>query len=353
MKRLALFVLALGLSCTAMRASAEHVFGPPHASGPVVVDIGFYLSDISEISEEDETIEFEGILTLRWRDPRQAFDPEETGYREKFFQGGYEFAEVFSGWWPQVFLANESGKYERQGVLLRIGPDGDMTYIEEIDAIAEARVDLRRFPFDRQVFYAIFEVLGFDKDRVALRVDDSTTGLWSDDQHWIRVPQWNPPEISARIHEYDPIYGGATEMPTTAFVFEIEMSRDPGYMLSLVIFPLTALVVLSWSVFWMSRSSLGDRMDISFIGILSIVAYQITISGLLPRISYTTVISAYLVISFLMMCASVIINLVIGRVDQQGDYALGDRIDERCRVIFPLVYVVAQLTVCGALYAFG
>jgi hypothetical protein len=346
-------LLGLGLSCLATNASAEHILGPPNETGPVVVDIGFYLSDISGIDEENETIAFEGILTLRWKDPRQAFDPRDAETEEKFYQGDYQFAELYSGWWPQVILANESGQYERQGMMLRIAPDGSMTYIEEVDAIAEARMDLRRFPFDRQEFYAIFETLGFDRDRVILQVDETTTGHWNDDKHWIRVPQWNSPTTSTKIHEYDPVYGGSTDTPTTAFVFGIEMSRNPGYMIRLVLFPLTALVVLSWSVFWMSRSSLADRMDISFIGILTIVAYQITISGLMPKISYPTILSAYLTISFVVMCASVVVNLVIGRIDQRGDYALGDRVDVYCRFLFPLAYVLLLLGVCGTLYVRG
>ena len=46
-------------------------------------------------------------------------------------------------------------------------------------------------------------------------------------------------------------------------------------MLKVVVLPLTLLVVLTFSVFWMDRPSLGDRMDISFIGLLTVVAYQI------------------------------------------------------------------------------
>ncbi|MDG2306891.1 MAG: hypothetical protein P8R42_20050 [Candidatus Binatia bacterium] len=321
--------------------AASHILGPPTDDGPVIVNVGFYLSDISDVDEEQETIQFEGIVTMRWKDPRQAFDSDETGYREKFYQGNYQFFEVFDGWWPQLILANEAGRYERQGLMLRIEDDGSMTYVEEIDAIAEARMDLRRLPFDDQDLYARFEVLGFDSSMVVLREDPSTTGKWEDDDHWIHVPQWRPPVVSAAVDAYLPAYGGNTKAPTSVYIFNIEMHRNPGYLMRLVLFPLTMLVVLSWSVFWMSRSTLGDRMDISFIGILTIVAYQITISGLMPKISYATILSTYLLISFITICASVIVNLAVGWIDQLGDYALGDRVDLHCRWIFPLGYVSA------------
>ena len=61
-------------------------------------------------------------------------------------------------------------------------------------------------------------------------------------------------------------------------------------------------------------------------------------SELLPRIAYITWMNAFLNVSFLMMVGTVVINLVVGVLDQQGRSEVGDRIDYRCRWIFPLVY---------------
>jgi hypothetical protein len=62
---------------------------------------------------------------------------------------------------------------------------------------------------------------------------------------------------------------------------------------------------------------------------------------------------AFLVVSFLMMCATVVINLVVGELDKKGRRELGDRIDLRCRWIFPLAYfglIWAILGVATALF---
>ena len=76
----------------------------------------------------------------------------------------------------------------------------------------------------------------------------------------------------------------------------------------------------------------------SFIGILTGVTYQIVMSDNLPHISYGTLMHAFLNISFITMCATVVINLVVGAMDKQGKHEIGDRIDRRCRWIFPLAY---------------
>lgn len=343
-------LIALSLPVEAL---AGDVHGPPGADGPVVVDIGFFLSDLTYVDDEQETFGFEGVLTMSWTDPRQAFDPVATGYDEKLFQGAYQLDEVFVGWRPQLILANESGQYDHQGALLRVRSDGRMTYVQEIAAVADTRMRLRRFPFDSQSFYAVFEVLGFDSHRVVLRPDPSTTGKWDDERHHVRIPQWSPPAVSAAIREFDPSYGGANDAPATAFVLRVEMARESAYILRLVILPVAVLVMLSWSVFWMDRSSLGDRMDISFLGILTVVAFQITVSGQIPKISYLTVAGAFLNISFLTMCASVVVNLLVGRLDQRGQHALGDRVDARCRIAFPTTYLLALVVACGTVYLGG
>lgn len=144
------------------------LLGPPKEGGPVSVRASFQFHDINEINDEKETFEFTGVLTLRWRDPRQVFDPVAVGVDEKVYQGAYRFNEVFTGWFPHVPLVNESGLYEKHGVVLRVKPDGTLTLVETINAAAKAEFDMRRFPFDEHRLEAVFEVLGFDQDEVAL-----------------------------------------------------------------------------------------------------------------------------------------------------------------------------------------
>jgi hypothetical protein len=90
--------------------------------------------------------------------------------------GAYQFNEVFAGWFPQVILVNESGVYEKHGTVLRVQPDGTVTLIETLNAIAKADFQLRRYPFDSQRLTAIFEVLGFDTSEVMLEADSGARG---------------------------------------------------------------------------------------------------------------------------------------------------------------------------------
>jgi hypothetical protein len=70
-------------------------------------------------------------------------------------------------------------------------------------------------------------------------------------------------------------------------------------------------------------------------------------SDQLPRISYVTLMHSFVNISFIVMCATVVINLIVGTLDKRGDFDRGNRIDQRCRWIFPLVYVALLVLTLG------
>jgi hypothetical protein len=326
-------------------ASNPHfLLAPPNGRGPVVVRAAFEIHDVNEINDVLEVFEFTGVLTLTWKDPRQAFEPS-AEVNEKVFQGNYQFNELATGWYPQVVLANESGLYQKSGVVLRVQPDGTSTLIETINAAAEVDLDLRWFPFDDHRLEAIFEVLGFDRDEIILQAEPASERSLLGRS--VRLPQWIITGFSTSIRDGSASYAGRKRVSST-LVVSVDVERKSFYVSRLVSFPLFVIVFLSFSVFWMDRSSLGDRISISFIGILTGVAYQLVMGDVLPRISYVTLMHAFLTLSFVTMCATVVVNLIVGSLDKRGSYELGDRIDRRCRWIFPLAYPGLILVIFGA-----
>ena len=87
------------------------------------------------------------------------------------------------------------------------------------------------------------------------------------------------------------------------------VERESFFVVRLIVIPLVLIVMLSWSVFWMEKSSLGDRIGTSFIGILTAVSYQIVTSEIQPQISYFTLFHGFLNLSLFLMSTTVVINL--------------------------------------------
>jgi hypothetical protein len=85
-------------------AQSAFSLSPPAQDEPIEVLFDFELYDINGIDSVTETFEFTGVMTLTWKDPREAFEPAVEGVDEKYFQGAYQFNEVATGWYPQVVL---------------------------------------------------------------------------------------------------------------------------------------------------------------------------------------------------------------------------------------------------------
>ncbi len=309
------------------------LLSPPPSDGPIVVQAGFRLLDINSVDDQAETFEFSGILTVRWKDPRQAFDPAVEGVSEKFFQGDYQFNELSPAWYPEVVLLNVAGMLERTGSLFRVQPDGTSTLVQAINATAKTRLNLRRYPFDYQQLHAKFAILGYPSTEVLLEARPTSDPVLSQ----IRVPEWEIQNLESRISE-DSLESLDESETLSTFVVEIDLRRRFMFVMRLVVLPLILVVALSWSVFWMDRASIGDRMSVSFVALLTVVAYQIVLGDILPRIAYLTIINLFLNISFVLVCATILVNLIIGEYDRSGRTEAGDRLDLRCRRMFPIAY---------------
>jgi hypothetical protein len=102
----------------------------------------------------------------------------------------------------------------------------------------------------------------------------------------------------------------------------------------------------------MDRESLGDRMDISFIGILSVVAYQIVVNDHMPAIAYPTLMFGFLYSTYMLLASSVVVNLVVSKLDQAGRRELGNRVDRTCRWAFPIAFVAVNAASAAYFLAF-
>ncbi len=312
------------------------LLGPPPDVRPLALAVEFHLQDIDDINDETETIQFAGTLLVRWHDPRQAFDTVSAGVREKCFDDTYQYTEQFPTWVPQVDLVNAFTPLETRSKLLRIAPDGTCLLVRAINGVAKVRLELQRYPFDTQRLALVFRAHGYFGNEVAF--DPGAQAMFWDNTA-LRIPQWTIDRLDAAAQLYTTQVMGVTN-EVSAFTITVDVTRSPLHMLRLVLIPLALIVILSWSVFWMDRSSLGDRMSVSFVGILTAVTYQVIISDALPDISYMTFIHGFVNLSFLLTCLTVLANLAVGVADRKGKAALGDRIDRTCRWGFPVGYVL-------------
>lgn len=84
------------------------------------------------------------------------------------------------------------------------------------------------------------------------------------------------------------------------FEFKIHAKRKIQYYLWKVLLPLTIIVFMSWSVFWL-RPTDKVQINIATTAVLTSIAYLFILSRFLPPISYLTIMDSFVFISLVLI----------------------------------------------------
>ena len=79
-----------------------------------------------------------------------------------------------------------------------------------------------------------------------------------------------------------------------------------GYYAIQVYLPDVFVVALSWIVFWMDKTEMGDRMALGITTILTIMFLLGSLNGSMPKVSYAKALDWYLLVSFIFVFLSLI-----------------------------------------------
>jgi hypothetical protein len=311
------------------------------------VYVGFNLINITDINEKDETIDFDAAIYLKWNDPRLAYELDSLNFNEvsslspnpgefyKTYQGDYQVKEIYSGWRPNFIIPNGIGDRSIHNMMIKIWPDGTIEYAESFNAKVETPMDLRLYPFDDQKLEVFIHPFNYDRHEIIFVPDSSMMRIWNQNMgiaDWTRINT----EIVERSAKLEFLNGSNSSL--SELVISVYVSRKPLNVLFGIVLPMLILVCLTWVVFWMDEESVSNRVNISFIGILSVVAYYLVIQGNIPEISYITLIDAYIVLTFLILALSVVVSIIVDKTNRNNNKLLADKIDLLSRWMFPLAY---------------
>jgi hypothetical protein len=309
---------------------------PPNLNGPTLVGVGFDPLDIRDIIPVAGSYQYRGYVRTGWCDPRLAFD----GDTPRIYTGEQVDKILGEIWFPRGYPSNKIGEISMSERVLRIHPDGTVLQDLNVSIRVAAHYDLRRFPFDEQDLALQIESYIWDRDRVKLVVNSMMTGFGAG----LRIPEWTVMGVKASIDEVSRLRGS---IPYSRFTLTLSLIRNPGFFLWKVFLPLSVIVALSWSVFWMSEESLASRSRITATGILTIVAYQFVFAADLPRIGYLTVLDKVMIWSFGLLAVTVLESMIVTKTMPKAPET-ARRIDRTSRWLFPVVYSVVTFVLINA-----
>ncbi|NNJ97939.1 MAG: hypothetical protein HKP12_12355 [Gammaproteobacteria bacterium] len=293
---------------------------------PTEITVGAYLIGLSRVSPPSEafpSFEVEMFVDLSWRDHRLAF-ASPTGQPMVFLEEEAE-EKLSEIWSPDIEIQHEVEQRTTDSIELMIFPDGTVQYEESFGAVVNARLDLRRFPFDKQTFDLEIQSFVWDQNELKLIVNEQLLGMDTD----FYTPEWTVTGIEALLSQRSEI---RDENAFSTFTFRIHATRHGGHYLLRILMPLMFVMVLAWSLLWADPI---DRVRIGFIALLTVVATHTVISRSLPRLHYPTFSDILLTICYFYAAVLVVESIWVNRVALKSTERASE-IDRKMRWILPL-----------------
>ena len=308
---------------------------PGADDGPTRVSIGIWIVDISSIDSAQQSFTAEMALVLRWKDPRLAH----TG-------NGVVRYPLEQVWHPRIAVVNETNSVSRKFPdLVEVEPDGRVTYRQRYAGAFSQPLRLRSFPFDRQMFRLQFVAVRYKANEVQFVPDQD----WIDNglkqaggiATSITLPDWTIESWNTKSLSY----ALAPGFEYSGYAFEFTASRNAQHYVWKVILPLVLIVIMSWAVFWIDPVTSNSQISIAVTSMLTLIAYRFAIDNQLPRLPYTTNLDAFILMSTVLVFFSFIEVLVTTILENQKRNRLAITIDRSCRVIFPVIFLLASMSI--------
>ncbi|MEG4838514.1 MULTISPECIES: hypothetical protein [unclassified Microcoleus] len=305
---------------------------PPNADKPTEVAIGFYLTNIGRINQSDETFDVSGYLSATWQDRRLAFDPNAVGDTEI----RYTPEKI---WEPVLTIVNSPSAAKKGAVELTAQPDGTVTYLELVNATVSSDLNLRKFPFDSQTAKVVLESLSFDDRRVVFQKDPKLTGYSKDS--FVSLSEWQIRELKSTVtsNKFE-----LENKNYSRYTFELKLKRNYQFYLFKVFSPLLLITLLSWATFWMDgNTAFNPQMSVGMTSTLTAITFNFTVANALPRLSYMTLLDAYIFICYIFFFLAIQANVTVHFLQKnhkKPDFTAG--MMQMFRWIFPLAFILCQ-----------
>ncbi len=303
---------------------------PDAEAGPTKVAVGMWAIDITNVDSADQTFSASLFISLRWRDPHLAHSG----------QGVLTYA-LGDIWHPKWFVENSGGSLKQIfSDKVNVTADGTVVWHQLFLGAFTQKFNLRQFPFDSQKLRARFVVLGHRPEEIQFVPDETLvaagfpqgTGM----APTLTITDW---KVDAPTAFAEP-YNAAPGLEIAGYSFEFSAARQSTYYLLKVILPLLLILMMSWTVFWIDPCNGSSQISVATTSMLTLIAYRFAIGAEVPKLSYLTRLDAFILMSSVLVFLALMEVMVTTHLAVINKPEMSLTIDRRCRIIFPLVFVI-------------
>jgi hypothetical protein len=294
---------------------------PGAQADPTEISVGLLVLDLSEINDRSQTFSADFNVRLAWDDPRLAH----AGRSDICIR---PLEEV---WNPKLRLLNQREVRGLFDDVVHIDPSGRVSYEQRYIGTLTTIADISRFPFDTRDLSISMVAVGIEESEIRLVVNPGHAGRLD----VLSVPNWSIDEGTPRVSQFAAPDGRRYAM----FALEFNAVRRSSYYVWSAMVPLTIIVFMSWTVFWINPAHLGAQLGLSATSMLTLIAYRFTLANLLPPVSYLTRMDFFVTGASILVFLALVEAVATGSLADRGSGELGRKIDTPARVVFPLAFL--------------
>ena len=123
------------------------------------------------------------------------------------------------------------------------------------------------------------------------------------------------------------------------FVLSIQAEREFRYYLIKVISPILLILIICWSVFWISGIHLESRLTVTSVSFLALIAYNYVVDEDLPKLGYQTILDSMILLSYFFAGTATVLTIYSYNYCSKNKKEFSP-VDKTARFIGPTAYLL-------------
>ena len=111
-----------------------------------------------------------------------------------------------------------------------------------------------------------------------------------------------------------------------------------------VILPVSLIVFMAWTVFWINPENIGPQLAVSTASVLTLIAFQFSLVGMLPRVSYLTRVDLFLFGATMLVFLALGEAVFTSRIARADPASKAQTIDFHARWSYALLFVLLLIS---------
>jgi len=317
---------AVPIDCS-VPANTQAIRPDPEGS-KTKVKLGFFLVDLKEIDDVNQTYTADIFFNLTWNDPRLSKD---------MLGRSLENCSINLGeiWHPPLIDMNrEIGDLLLEKKVL-IDREGNINYKQRYVGKLSSDLNFTDFPFDEQILHFILATYGPDAENMVFELDNNFTGVRKE----FSIEGWDIKLLDAVIgNELIQSQGAKSDKNFARIDIRLSADRNSKYYLLNIIMPLCLIVLMAWAVFWIDPSAIGPQVGLSTATVFTLIAFRFSLGFRLPKVPYFTRMDKFVLFSTILVFAVLGAAVATSRIASDGNEELAKRIERWARVIYLIVF---------------